>query len=368
MRRRAVFATAALLPAALLLASCGRGDLGAPVYAAEQCRRVAVLDGETGASLRGAEDMALDPARGFVIISAYDRRAVEKAARRGNAEPPHGGVYAASLSDLFGASGVSVEATSLIDPENVEGGLRPHGVDYDAASGTLAFINRTYAYRDRKWRMTPRLERVTLDGAGLADVAPANAAPGVLSCAANDVLLTEQKTFTSFDHGACGWRGGLEQVFNLKRSGLALDGAGPVYAKAGFANGLAMTGEGAIVMAATRENALIFFEQRSDGVEEDKRIRIPGGPDNLTLSHDGGVVAAAHPSMLRLALNRKLGVGRAPSRIVKVDPETRAATLLFDDPSGALFSAATVAMETGAGLVAGSVTDEGVLVCERKKT
>ena len=363
MRRRAVFATAALL----LLGSCGRGDPGAPVYAADQCRRVAVLDADTGAPLRGAEDMAVDPARGLLIVSAYDRRAVEKAARRGETEPPDGGVYVVSLSELFETAGSSVRAASLIDPETIEGGLRPHGVGYDAASGTLAFVNRTYDDRDGKWRMTPRLERVTLDGERLAD-----AAPGVLSCAANDVLLTEQKVFTSFDHGACGWRGGVEQVFNLKRSGLALNGVGPVYAEAGFANGLALTGEGAIVMAATRENALIFFEQRPGGVEEGKRIRIPGGPDNLSLSHDGGVVAAAHPSMLRLALNRKLGVGRAPPRIVKADPETGATTLLFDDPSGRLFSAATVAIEaaieTGEGLVAGSVTDEGVLVCLKDKT
>lgn len=368
MRRRAVFATAAVL----LLGSCGRGDLGAPVYAADQCRRVAVLDGETGAPLRGAEDMALDAARGLLIISAYDRRAVEKAARQGKAEPPDGGVYVVPLSELFASADASIRATSLIDPETIEGGLRPHGVGYDAESGTLAFVNRAYDDRDGKWRMTPRLERVTLDGERLAEAAPANVKSGVLSCAANDVLLTEQKVFTSFDHGACGWRGGLEQVFNLKRSGLALDGVGPVYAKAGFANGLTLTTDGAIVMAATRENALIFFTAQSGGVEEDRRMRIPGGPDNLTLSHDGGVVAAAHPSMLRLALNRKLGVGRAPSRIVKADPETGATTLLFDDPSGRLFSAATVAieaaMETGAGLVAGSVTDEGVLVCSKDKT
>lgn len=362
MLRKSFPGAAALLFAVLSLAGCGRGDIGAAVYPADQCRRVALKDAQTGAVLRGAEDLALDPVRGLLIVSAYDRRAVEKAARRNGAEPPEGGIYAVSLPALFDPSNAALEAASLIDPETVAGGLRPHGIHYDAARGELAFVNRAYRRSGGKWRMTPALERARLDGGAIE--APA---AGALSCAANSVLATEQKIYTSFDHGRCGWRGGLEAVFNLKRSGLALDGVGPVYARAGFANGLARTGEGEIVMAATRESALLFFSETPGGVEETARIGIPGGPDNLSLSHDGGVVAAAHPSLMRLALNRKLGVGRAPSRIVKVEHDTRATRLLFDDPSGRLFSAATVAIETKEGLVAGSVTDEGLLVCRNRE-
>lgn len=355
---KAMRRNAGLGAAALLLAACGGADLGAPVYGADQCRRVALLDAETGASLRGAEDLAVDAARGRLIVSAYDRRAVERAARRNGAEPPHGGVYAASFSELFDGSSASVEASPLIDPETVPGGLRPHGIHFDPARRELAFVNRTYQRAGKKWRMTPRLERVSLDN-GTA-VGPA---PGVLSCAANDVLLADQKVFTSFDHGSCGWRGGFEDVFGLKRSGLALEGAGPVFDRASFANGLTQTGDGEIVMAATRENVLIFFDERPEGVEETARVKLPGGPDNLSVSHDGRIIAATHPSMFRLALNRKLGLGRAPSRVVKTDRETDAPTLLFDDPSGKLFSAATVAVETTEGMIVGSVTDEGVLVC-----
>ncbi len=357
---------AALFAAALLAASCGRGETGDPVFGPEACRRVAVTDAGSGAALVGAEDLAVDPARGVLYISAYDRRAVEKA-EGGNrdAPPPDGGVYRAQITDLFeaGASGIAgdaVKARSLIDPDAVDGGLRPHGVDFDAESATLAFVNRTYQYRDKRWRMTPRLEKFRLEGGE-----PVAEPSGAVSCAANDVLLDGRRVFTSFDHGACGWRGGIEAAFNLRRSGVTLGGVGPVYAGAAFANGLARTAGGDIVLAATREKALVFLSPRPGGVEARKRVATPGGPDNLSIAHDGAIVAAVHPSMARLALNRKLGIGRAPSRIVKIDPATGVVKLLFDDPSAALFSAATAAVETEAGLIAGSVTDEGLLVCRR---
>jgi len=60
---------------------------------------------------------------------------------------------------------------------------------------------------------------------------------------------------------------------------------------------------------------------------------------------------------------RRLGIGAAPSRIVEADPSTGRVDILFDDPKGKTFSAATVAVETRDGLIAGSVLDEGVLVC-----
>lgn len=343
----------------VLTTACSQQEqIGAAVYSGEQCRRVAVVDAQTGDFIRGAEDLAADPMRGLLFVSAYDRRAVEKAAGRRTPNVPDGGVYSLSLVDLFDGANASVDATSLARPEDIAGGLRPHGMHYDARHQELVFINRTYQRINNKWRMTPRLQRIGVNGEVVI-----GAEPSAIPCSANDVLLTEQQVFTSFDHGSCGWRGGFEAVFNLKRSGLALEGAGAVYDQAGFANGLARTHEGDIVMAATRENALIILSERAGAVEESLRIEVPGGPDNLSVAYDGGIVAATHPSLWRLALNRKMGIGLAPSRIVKTDPETRMIEVLFDDPSGKVFSAATAAIETPQGMIVGSVTDEGLLVC-----
>ncbi len=343
--------------ALLLLGACAKEEIGEARYAVAQCQRLEVTDAVTGAAIRGAEDFVLDSSGQFLFISAYDRRMVEKAAKRRDKIVPSGGVYSASLMDVFSTDATSVTATPLTAPADFVGGLRPHGIAYDAINNELVFINRTYQRQKNRWKMTPRLQRIGANGemfVGAYADAP---------CAANDVLVTGQQTFTSFDHSACNWRAGFEDVFNLKRSGLALGQEGRVFDQAAFANGLAQTDTGAIVMSATREKSLIVMKERTGAVEETVRIKVPGGPDNLSIASDGDVVAAVHPSLWRLGLNRKMGIGKAPSRIVKVDPESGAVELLFDDPSGRIFSAATIAIETMDGLVAGSVTDEGFLIC-----
>ncbi len=341
----------------LSIAACG----GAPdeaVYSADQCRRVTLIDGADGKTIIGAEDFAVDRDAQRLFISAYDRRAVEKAARKKADKLPHGGIYALPLSALFESPTEVAAATALAAPADIPGGLRPHGLSYDAANRELVFVNRGYRRVGGKWKMTPRLQRIGANGEMF--VGADTAAP----CSANDVLAAGDATYASYDHGTCTWRAAVEDVFRLKRSGVAADGKESIFAGAAFANGLTQTDNADIVMAATRENALIFLDVEAGKAVETARIKLPGGPDNLTVSYDGAVVAAAHPALWRLGLNRRLGIGKAPSRIVKADPETGAVELLFDDRSGALFSAATVGVETEDGLVVGSVTDAGVLVCQ----
>ncbi len=340
--------------AGLFLAACERGEVGPAAYAHADCRRVALIDAGTGEVVRGAEDFALDLENRRLFISAYDRRAVEKAARKKQASLPQGGLYAVSLSALFDPQTEQMTAASLANPSDFAGGLHPHGLSFDAANHELVFINRAYVRDGRKWTMTPHLRRIGANGevyVGAAEDA---------HCAANDVAADGEGVVTSFDHASCGFGAGLENLFGLKRSGVARHGAA-LYDKARFANGLARHPNGDLVMAATREDALIRL---GDDFTEAGRVALPGGPDNLTIAQDGGVVAAAHPSLFKLMLTRKLGIGAAPSRIVKADLDTGAVDILFDDAKGTLFSAATVAVETASGLVAGSVTDEGLLVCQ----
>ncbi len=342
----------------LVVLGCAEQELPSVQYASEQCRRVALVDAVSGNELRGVEDIEIDRQTGRLFLSAYDRRAVEKAARKRASTLPQGGIYSVSIDQLFDANDQSIGVTSMVSPDDIGGGLRPHGLSYDASNDELVFINRTYQRINDRWIETPRLQRIGANGevfVGTVEDSP---------CAANDVLVTEQQIFTSFDHGACNWREPLEDVFNLKRSGLTSNHSGAVFNEAAFANGLTRTQGGNIVLAATRENALLLMAERSNGVETISRIDVPGGPDNLSISYDGGVVAATHQNLIRLMFNRKLGLGKAPSRIVKANPETGAVDVLMDDPSGKLFSAATIAVESKRGLVAGSVTDKGVLVCD----
>ena len=346
-----------LAGACLILASCAKAEIGEARYAADQCRRVALIDAASDTPIVGAEDMAVDWKGGRLFLSAYDRRAVEKAVRKKTDILPEGGVYAVALAALFDSDSDTVKARPLIAADEISGGLRPHGLSYDAVHEELVFINRAYQRSGRKWRMTPTIQRIGADGE--VYVGPSSPAP----CAANGVLAEGDETLATYDHAACDWRAGIENAFRLKRSGVVGKHNQILYRHAAFANGLAQTPGGELALGATREKALVFLKQDKSGLEEAGRVRVPGGPDNLTIAEDGRLVAAVHPSLMRLALNRKLGLGKAPSRIVEIDPDTHHVDLLFDDPKGALFSAATVGVETKDGLVVGSVTDRGVLVC-----
>lgn len=343
---------------AVAFVGCAREEIGPAKYSAEMCRRVALTDPVSGETIRGAEDFAVDKARGRLYVAAYDHRAAERAARKKAIVVPQGGVYAVSLSALFDPLTDEISAAPLARGDDIAGGVRPQGVSYDAATGEIAFINRAYQRINGGWRMTPRVERVGADGA--AFVGAEEPAP----CSANSILEENGKAIVSFDHADCGFGAGIEDAFRLKRSGLVSAKGDVLFDEAAYANGLARTLGGDLVLAATRENALLVIRNSPEGLVEAARIAVPGGPDNLKIADDGGVVAAVHPSMLRIFLNRRFGFGHAPSRIVKADPDGGEVAVLFDDESGKLFSAATAAVETGGHLIAGSVTDKGLLVCK----
>ena len=349
-----------LLAATFLLEACGAEAVTEAAYNHRSCRKVALVDAVTNARIIGAEDFAIDWETNTLFLSAHDRRAVEAAARRGQAKIPNGGIYKVSFETLFShADDAPLSLAPLISPAEFSTGLRPHGIAIDSKRGELIIVNRAYRRSGRQWRMTPLLQRIAVSGD--AHLIDAEEAP----CAANDVTTTPSEAIVSFDHQNCGWRAGLEDTFAQKRSGVMTPGQGVVFDGVGFANGVATLRTGDFALSATRENAVLILTRDDDGLSEKERLGTPGAPDNLIVGDNGEVIAAVHPSLIKLALNRKWGIGNAPSRIVRIDLETGETSILFDDKSGALFSAATVAVETPHGLIAGSVTDAGLLVCRR---
>jgi hypothetical protein len=340
------------------IAGCAETVAGDPLYTADFCRRLAIVDAETGDSVVGAEDLALDLAGGRVLISAYDRRLIEREARRGAFLLSEGGVYAVPLAALKGEAETLV-LPSIVARESVVGGLRPHGLSFDAARREIVFINRSYQKIDGDWRMTARLERADADGAVYIGDG------GAPRCSANDVATLGERAYVSFDHAACGWRGSVEDILRAHASGVAAEDGDAVIEGVSYANGLAPTGDGGLALAATRQKQLLILEPDGGSFTVVRTIDLPGGPDNLTAAADGAIIAAVHPSLIALGLQRRFGLGRSGSRIMRVEAETGATTLLFDDPRGALFSAATAAVEADGVLVAGSVADQGLLVCRR---
>lgn len=346
-----------VLAAAAALAGCTGKAVSEVRYSRDECHRVTLVDNASGEAIRGAEDIALDPLRDRLYVSAYDRRRVERAARRKAFSIPEGGVYAISLSQLVDGADVA-QAKSLVRADDIAGGLRPHGISFNAEVGEIAFINRGYQRINGRWHMIPRTERIGVHG----EVYVGEDAK--TPCSANDLLDEPNQALISYDHERCDWRASLEDALSLHRSGVVADDGARLYDGALFANGIARLHDGRIALAATREKALLVMNERAGGLEPSKRVDLPGGPDNLTVSLDGDIVAAVHPSLMLMGLHRRLGIGAAPSRVVKVDATNGGVDVLFDDPDGALFSAASVAAEWNGALIAGSVTDDGLLVCK----
>jgi len=343
-----------LLASAALLAACDRAGVETPAFLLDQCERVALIDSSAGTAIVGAEDLDIDRIGGRLFVSAYDRRAAEKAVHDGADEVPEGGLYAVKIADIATPS-PSVAAHPLVDRNQVAGGLRPHGISYDQASGDLFFINRRYVRDGSRWRLAPQI--VTLSPSG--DLKKA----AEVHCAANDILALGERTFITLDHAGCGWRGGAEDLFGWKGARLVDENGDVIARNLNFANGVAALSSDVIFVAGTRERALYSIGVTSSPPRVEVATRLGAAPDNLTLSGDGRIIAAAHPSLLAIGLQRRLGAGRSPSRVIEIDPATGGLRLLFDDPNGTLIAAATVAVVADDILILGSVVDPGLVIC-----
>ena len=344
--------------AALTLASCAQKAEGDPRYALGECRRVTLIDEGTGKAVVGAEDLAFDAKARRVLISAYDRRAAERQANSRATDIEQGGIYAAPIEALKGEA-ATLTLASIVTRETVAGGLRPHGLSFDGERREIAFINRSYQKINGDWRMTPRIERAGADGAVFIGDG------GKPRCSANDLATLGEETFVSFDHAACGWRGGIEDIFASRVSGLDSADGVDVFEGARHANGVVATKDRQLALAATRDKSVLILDQDSSGFATDKTISVPGAPDNLTISDGGKIVAALHPSLFAIGAERRLGWGRSGSRVVSLDPDSGAVDLLFDDPKATLMSAASAAIEEEGVLVIGSALDRGLVVCKR---
>ena len=309
-------------------------------FALEDCRRVELTDTATGRPVVGVEDMALLPDGDTLILSAMDRLAYARRPDRA----PEGGLYRVSLGRL--AAG-EAWAAPIVEPGAVAGGLFPHGLAVSGDGERLAFINRR---RDGRVSIVAG----TLRGGAFA-LRAARTDP--LFCRANDLEFHGDGAMAlrvTLDRGDCGlaWAdlkpgSTTGRVVSVDLGGMAP----PKVEQTGlaFANGIA-----GLYVAETRGWRLHH--------RLDRPLELPGGPDNLTWDGLGGLIAALHPSLFRLAAYRHGYHDTAPSRIVRVDLE-RNVEVLFDDPAGEVFSGASVAVLSGSVLVAGSMRDAGVLVC-----
>lgn len=343
----------AALLGALALCACSPEAPQARI-AAKDCHRLQLV--HNGVSVLGVEDLAYDPTSDTVFLSAYDRLAVERAPKGRDApEPPGGGLFALPAAALVG---------QRAEPRELLGGLlpsvpRPHGIDVALApngAARVAVVNRAFVRDDAgRWRQRPEIVVV--------DMAPEGArfAARVLSprlCRANDLAFQEPELLAvSLDRGAC-VEDGRQPVGGPAMAAATLEGSVRVApSPVAFPNGV-VSSFGKVWLAGTLESRLALLDGR-------RRVALPGSPDNLTTDTKGRLVAALHPQLWRFAGHRYgwWGFGRAPSRVVRFDPERGSLAVLFDDRDGNVFAGATAAAVVRNRLVLGAVREPGLLVC-----
>ncbi|MCS6986044.1 MAG: hypothetical protein NZM40_01125 [Sphingomonadaceae bacterium] len=332
--------------AGLLLVACSEPPSGPPRFALSQCRVHDVIDGAAGRPLVGIEDLDRTP-KGELVLSAYDRPAVEQALARG-VPPPEGGLHRVELAALLAGT---TRSEPLLPAGSVTGGLRPHGI---AVRGSrLAVVNRRV---DGQGRLDPVVMEVDLPATGPPAVRAIHKAGGF--CALNDVAFDGDLVLATIDRASCDGPG-LADLFPGAATGrlveLSREAIRTVAQGFRYANGVVVLPDGRVAVAETLGRRL----RLSDG----QVIELPGAPDNLSLAPDGRIVVAVQPSLLRFALWRRGWTQRAGSRVLAVDPVSGAIETLFDDPTGRTFAGATAALWTNEGLVAGSVLAGGLLVC-----
>lgn len=299
-----------------------------------ECRRLALTDPATGKPIVGAEDLGYRADGDMLVFTAHDRRDPEK---------PGGGLYSIPIWALNGST---PKVHRLYGGRG--GQFRPHGLAVSRDGRQLALVNRpsdgpveilTGPVTRDYWRITSRMTDRRL-------------------CRANDLAFDpfgNRRLQVTIDRADCtpslrdllpfiatgtrlSTRGGRDAAFVLEQRNLS------------FPNGIT---DGAI--AETRGSRLRMTKGRV--------IDLPGGPDNLTRTTGGDIIAAVHPRLFHVFLGLNGYYDHIPSRIVRVEPDTGTVEVLFDDPDGTLFSGASAAILAGDQLIAGSAIDQGLLVC-----
>ena len=365
--------------AAIWLHGCGQGAAAEPWFGKAECKRVGLVDQDTGAEISGIEDIVFEPESGSLYLSAYDRLAVERAVSNKAASVPEGGLYSVKLDDLRSAAS-PLRLPRLTAGLPVPGGWRPHGLGLtqpDNGERRLAVINRRYLMSQHGgWERRDTIEILQMDEMGPTRIGSLDQ-PEL--CNANNLtFFGPNRLLVTIDRETCGrfpWREfvlgqprGRVLEIELDEHGGVAQSIRTVRSELPVANGIAASrARSHVFVALTRGTAILVGHLSATGPESWSTIPLDGGPDNLSLVGDGPLVAAVLPSLFRFALYRYdlFGIATAPSVIDRIDPDNGAVVPLYRDEEGTQFSGATSAIFYDGTLIAGSVRDRGVLVCTK---
>lgn len=363
-----------------------------PAQAAE-CREVHLTDASTGAVLRGIEDMAWHEPSKRILLSAHDRWADPN-----DDGPVANGIYGLSFPRLKRefrelSRDIALPVPNLSELFQEQNVLHPHGITlWEPALPKAGFLDQRIGKQIGRLMVinhrAPMQERAP-DGTSGTTIEYFHVAPnGELDhegtyqhtgiCAANDLdALDENTALVTLDRGACGGFGSfMELVLGQDRASVVRiditrpDGPDVMDDGMAFANG--------IIIQRGENPAVYVAESQADSIRRyelvDGRLKrpatafaVPGGPDNLSLDGGGKLLTALHPDTTDLFfyMKRLPLFGSAPTRLVSLDVSgDDGCEMLHDDPAGEPVSGATGVLRIGGMLIAGSVTDDGLLLCK----
>ncbi|XBQ16348.1 MAG: hypothetical protein ABL308_00375 [Oceanicaulis sp.] len=295
----------------------------------------------------GTEDVTFDPVTGLAFVSAAERRT-------GVADPLNG-IYAFDPDDPDSVRAVSTDAPA---------DFRPHGISL---------------YRDGE---VARLFVISHPASGHQVLIYDIGADGTLSHvrtvtdpairSPNDIAATGPESFyvTNDAYFSGGPMAMAEPFLGLPGGSIAFfDGReGRIVAKSiAYANGIQLSPDGEEVYASAFIGRTVHVFDRNpvtgDLVRSAKH-RVPLGLDNIELGEDGSLYIAGNTEVFSFLAHQSDPEARAPSKAVRVDPESGAwDTVFHDDGSG--IDSASVAAPAGDRLILGAVFDSHVLVCPR---
>jgi len=375
-----------------LAIAIGAAAFGGSALAAE-CREVHLTDASTGAVLRGIEDLAWHEPSQRILLSAHDRWADPD-----NEAPVANGIYGLSFPRLKRefretSRDIALPVPNLTELFQESRILHPHGIAlWEPSLPKAGFLDQRIGKQvGRLMVINPRapMQERADDGTAGTTIEYFHVAPnGELDhqgtyghadiCAANDLhALDENTALVSLDRGACGRMASfLELLLGRDRARVALiditrpDAPDILDDGLSFANGIVVQdgAKPAVYVAETQADRIRRYDLVDGRLKRPAtEIPVPGGPDNLAIDAGGRLLTALHPDTTALYLHMKRWPfhDHAPTRLVALDiADDGGCEMLHDDPDGEPISGATGVLRIGGMLIAGSVTDDGLLLCK----
>jgi len=298
----------------------------------------------------GPEDHTIDPETGIVYLSGYDR----VSAIGGSPKP--GAIWTYDLND---PEAVPVNATP-----DADAGFQPHGISlYIGEDGSRRLFVINHGNNE---------QAVDIFDVGEGSLQKVTTVTGELLRTPNDLVAVSPEAFYfSNDHRflADDFMRPFEDFLGLPMTDAVLfDGTDfrTVAPSVKGANGINVSADGeTLYLSAARGGAVHVYDRdlSSGDLTYRKTIELPGLPDNIELLPDGQLLVALHPKALELLAHFGDPTQKAPSHIVKVDPESGNVETIFLSLGEDLSAASTGAIFKDR-LIVGAIIESKFLDCD----